>query len=120
MEIFKAVIPLLLALLAVAAVIYLSYAFSKYIAMGASKLSGARYMRVVDRMMLGQDKMMMIVQIGDSYYLTGVTSQNVQIIKELSGEELIEMEAATPNMGFQQAATFKNALQKYINKKDKE
>lgn len=81
-------------------------------------MSGTRYMRVVDRMMLGQDKMMMIVQIGDSYYLTGVTSQNVQIIKELSGEELIEMEGVGQPTPLQQVASFKSALQKHMNKKD--
>lgn len=117
-KILGTIIPLVLALLAVVAVIYLSYIFSKYVALGASKMSGTKYMRVVDRMMLGQDKMMMIVQIGDSYYLTGVTSQNVQIIKELSGEELIEMEANTQPMPFQQVTSFKSALQKHMKKKD--
>lgn len=110
----------MLALFAVVAVIYLSYVFSKYVALGASKMSGTKYMRVVDRMMLGQDKMMIIVQIGESYYLTGVTSQNVQIIKELSGDELIEMEAAVPSATFQQVMSFKSALQKHLNKKDNE
>lgn len=81
-------------------------------------MSGTRYMRVVDRMMLGQDKMMMIVQIGESYYLAGVTSQNVQIIKEISGEELIEMEAASQPTPLQQVVSFKSALQKHMNKKD--
>lgn len=117
-RILGTIIPLLLALLAVVAVIYLSYIFSKYLALGASKMNGAKYMRVVDRMMLGQDKMMMIVQIGDSYYLTGVTSQNVQIIKELSGEELIEMEVSSQSMPLQQVTSFKSALQKYMKKKD--
>ncbi|MHC1724178.1 MAG: flagellar biosynthetic protein FliO [Aminipila sp.] len=117
-RILGTIIPLILALLAVVAVIYLSYIFSKYVALGASKMSGTRYMRVVDRMMLGQDKMMMIVQIGDSYYLTGVTSQNVQIIKELSGEELIEMQATVQPTPFQQVVSFKSALQKHMNKKD--
>lgn len=110
----------MLALLAVVAVIYLSYVFSKYVALGAGKMSGAKYMRVVDRMMLGQDKMMMIVQIGDSYYLTGVTAQNVQIIKELTGEELIEMESGAQSTALQQATSFKNALMDHMKKKDKE
>lgn len=119
--ILGSIIPLLLALIAVIAVIYGSFIFTKYLAMGAGKLSGAQYMRVVDRMMLGQDKMMVIVQIGTTYYLAGVTSQNVQIIKELEGEELIEMEPAPQNISFQQqAVTFKNMLSKHTNKKDKE
>ncbi|MBE6033275.1 flagellar biosynthetic protein FliO [Aminipila sp.] len=117
-RILSTIIPLLLALLAVVAVIYLSYIFSKYVALGASKMSGTRYMRVVDRMALGQDKMMIIVQIGDKYFLAGVTSQNVQILKELSGEDLIEMEEPIQPTPLQQAASFKSALQKYMNKKD--
>jgi flagellar biogenesis protein FliO len=119
MGIFSTMVPLVLALLAVAAVIYLSYVFSKYVAVGANKLSGAKYMRVVDRMMMGQDKMMMIVQIGGDYYLTSVTSQSVQILKELSGEDLIELDATSQVMPMQQMASFKNALQKHMAKKEK-
>lgn len=111
---------MILALFAVVGVIYLSYVFSKYVALGASKMSGTKYMRVVDRMLLGQDKMMMIVQIGESYYLAGVTSQNVQIIKELSEDELVEMEASGPPMGFQQMMSFKSTLQKHLGKNNKE
>lgn len=116
MKILSSIIPLMLALMAVVGVIYLSYIFSKYVALGASKMSGTKYMRVVDRMLLGQDKMMIIVQIGESYYLTGVTSQNVQIIKELSEDELVEMEGSPSPMGLQQMMTFKSALQKHLNK----
>ena len=119
MGIFSTMIPLILALLAVAAVIYLSYIFSKYVALGANKLSGAKYMRVVDRMMMGQDKMMMIVQVGGDYFLTSVTSQNVQILKELSGEDLIELDSTPQVLPMQQMATFKSALQKHMTKKEK-
>lgn len=115
-DILSTIIPLVLALLAMAAVIYLSYIFSKYVAAGAGRMNGAKYMRIVDRMVLGQDKMMMIVQIGDGYYLTGVTAQNVQLIKELSGEDLIELEAVTPSMPMQQVTSFKSALQKHMTK----
>ena len=111
---------MVLALFAVVAVIYLSYIFSKYIALGASKMSGTKYMRVVDRLVLGQDKMMIIVQIGEKYYLAGVASQSVQIIKELAEEELTEMEAPASSAAFQQVMTFKNALQKHLEKKDHE
>lgn len=108
---------MILALLAVAAVIYLSYVFSKFMALGGSRISGAKYMRIVDRMMLGQDKMLAIVQIGDTYYLAGVTSQNVQILKEIEGEDLIEMEPTVQMASFQGGASFKNMLDKHVNKK---
>lgn len=116
-RILGSIIPLILALLAVVAVIYLSYIFSKYMAIGGSRMSGAKYMRIVDRMMLGQDKMIAIVQIGTSYYLAGVTSQNVQILKELEGEELIEMEPTAQMASFQSMDSFKGLLDKHVSKK---
>ncbi len=110
-------IPLILALLAVVAVIYLSYVFSKFLAVGAGKVSGARYMRIVDRMPLGQDKMIAIVQVGDSYYLAGITSQNIQILKEIAGEELIEMGPPQNVAVLPQMASFKSTLEKHLGKK---
>ena len=115
-----AVLPLLLALIALVAVIYLSYLFSKYLSLGASKINGAKYMRVVDRLFLGQDKFMMVIQIGDRYYLAGVTGQSVTLMKELSGDELIEMEPnQEKNNVVPQFTVFKEMLEKRLNKKDR-
>ncbi len=113
-----ALIPMLIALIAVFAVIYLSYVFSKYLAVGAGKMSGARYMRIVDRLMLGQDKMVAIVQIGTTYYIAGVTTQNIQILKELEGEELLEMSTSQDGIRTGFSGNFQAALSKYMGKKE--
>ncbi len=117
--VIRAVIPLLLALIAMVAVIYLSYLFSKYLSLGASKINGAKYMRIVDRLFLGQDKFMMVIQIGDRYYLAGVTGQNVSLMKELAGDELIEMEPAENISVLPKFTVFKEMLEKRLDKKDK-
>lgn len=101
-------------MIAIVVVIYLSYLFSKYVAVGASRINAAKYMKVVDRLALGQDKLIVILQIGEQYYLASVTSQSVQILKELSSEDLIEMKPAQSG-GFQ-AISFKNTLQNYLKK----
>ncbi|MGP1570044.1 MAG: flagellar biosynthetic protein FliO [Eubacteriales bacterium] len=110
--------PMLIALIAVFAVIYLSYVFSKYLAVGATKMSGARYMRIVDRLMLGQDKMVAIVQIGTTYYVAGVTSQNIELLKELEGEDLIEMSPTQDGTKSPFSGSFQTALSKYMVKKE--
>lgn len=114
----KATVPMLIAIIAVFAVIYLSYVFSKYLAVGAGKMSGAKYMRVVDRLVLGQDKMMAIVQIGPAYYLAGVTEQSVQILKELDAEDLIEMTGTQERFTDALTGNFKDTLGKYMGKKE--
>ena len=114
----RALIPMLIALIAVFAVIYLSYIFSKYLAMGVGKLSGARYMRIVDRLMLGQDKMVAIVQIGTTYYVAGVTNENIQILKELEGEDLLEMAVSDGGVKTPFSSNFQTALSKYMVKKE--
>lgn len=113
----EALIPMLLALIAVFAVIYLSYVFSRYLAVNAGKMSGAQYMRIIDRLMLGQDKMVVIVQIGTTYYIAGVTPQSIQILKELEGEDLIEMSNKEGNqMAF--SGNLQAAISKYMVKKE--
>lgn len=114
----RALIPMLIALVAVFAVIYLSYVFSKYLAVGAGKISGARYMRIVDRLMLGQDKMVAIVQIGTTYYVAGVTADNIQLLKELEGEDLIEMSVSDDGAKMPFSNNFQAALSKYMFKKE--
>lgn len=108
--------PLFLALVAVVVVIYLSYLFSKYVAVGAAKINAAKYMKVIDRIALGQDKLIVILQIGEQYFMTSVTSQSVQILKELTSEDLVDLR---PNQVGGLQESFKHTLQNYLSKKDK-
>ncbi|WP_051280736.1 FliO/MopB family protein [Anaerovorax odorimutans] len=113
--IFKDITPLLLAIVAIIVVIYLSYLFSKYVALGASKFNSAKHMKIVDRLALGQDKLLVIVQIGQDYFLASVTSQSIQFIKKLKEDDLVEIRQNPMNQ-FQAKSAFKNILQKYMSK----
>lgn len=48
-------------------------------------------MKVIDRVIIGQDKSLMIVQIGERYCLIGVAQSGIQLLMELSKEE-VEMQ----------------------------
>ena len=84
----KSFFTLFLALFAVAAVVYLSYLFSRYIASSAPKPVGSRYMKVIDRIILGQDRMLLIVMIGESFYLISSGPQSMTLLKELPPHEV--------------------------------
>lgn len=88
---FETIWTLFGTLIAVVAVIYLSYRFSRYLASGATKMGNSRYMKTIDRIVLGPDRMLLIVEIGGMCYLVGSTASGISLLKELSAEE---MEAA--------------------------
>jgi len=107
------VLTLVVALAAVAAVLYLSYIFSRYLAAGAAKINRSKYVKIIDRVVLGQDRMMLIVMIGEKYYLVGSTSQSIQILTELEDKDIapVHSEKFTGN------ADFKTTLRGLLSKK---
>ena len=75
----------------VACIIYLSYLASKYVGRGMSRGSSSRYMRLIDQMMLGQDRHLAVVQVGGRYLLVGVTAGQISILSEVKDEELFPL-----------------------------
>lgn len=115
--IITSVIPLVLTLLAVVFVIYLSYLFSRYIAGGRGLGMGkTKYMKIIDRIVVGQDKYAAIIQIGSKYFLMSVTTNDVKIMKELSDSDLIELDFNKADKD-QPSESFKDVLKKSIKKK---
>ena len=70
-------------LLAVVGVLYLSYIFSKNLSARAAKINGAEYLKVVDRLPVGQDRFILIIELQGKYILVSVTAQNITVLKEL-------------------------------------
>jgi flagellar biosynthetic protein FliO len=69
------------------AVIVAAYLVTKYI----SKRGGhakSRHMRILDRMMLGKDKHIVLIEIGDRNLLIGVTNLTINILGDIEGETL--------------------------------
>lgn len=107
---------LILAIAAVIAVIYGSYAVSKYIAVGASKVNGARYMKVIDRIPVGQDRSILILQIGDKRYLVGNTQHSIELLRELGEEDLIDLKKENFRQ-LPERESFRQVLDTWMKKK---
>lgn len=43
----------------------------------------SKYMNIIDKIMLGQNKFLAIAEICNKYYLISITENNINIIKEL-------------------------------------
>lgn len=104
----------ILTFIAAVFIIYLSYVVSKYVGrgMGMNKNGNSHYMRVVDQLMVGQDRYVAVVQAGDKYLLIGVTSQQISLLQELDPEDLIPLAPIQGN-STPKAQEFRELLNKF-------
>ena len=102
----------ILTFIAAVFIIYLSYVFSKYVGRGMNRGGNSRYMRVLDQLMVGQDRYVAVVQVGDKYLLIGVTSQQVSLLQELDSEDLIPLSPTSGNGGAK-TPEFKDLLTRF-------
>ncbi len=77
--------------LLVMGILALCYFFTKKVGKGMLRYQTSSCMKVIDRVIIGQDKSLMIVQIGERYCLIGVAQSGIQLLMELSKEE-VEMQ----------------------------
>lgn len=99
-----------------AVIIYLSYLCSKYMGKGLVKSSSSRYMRMLDQMIVGQNRTLAVVQAGDRYLLLGVGPERIEMLLELSEEELIPIGGESG----EQMVDFSRLLSRLGRKKDEE
>ena len=88
-------------LVCVLAVVVLAYLFTKYIAgrgLGPMGLSGGgEHFRVLERLPMGREQSVALVQAGERYFLLGVTASNVSLIAELTQEEARALRPPRPD-----------------------
>ena len=99
-----------------AVIIFLSYVCSKYMGKGLVRASSSRYMRMLDQMIVGQNRTLAVVQAGDRYLLLGVGPERIDMLLELSEEELIPIGGEDG----EQTVDFGRLLSRIGRKKDEE
>ncbi|MCI8342646.1 MAG: flagellar biosynthetic protein FliO [Firmicutes bacterium] len=98
----------------VALILYLSYVVSKRVGKGMAAIHNSQHMKVTDRIIVGQDKSIIIVQVGQKHYLVGVSAAGIQLLCEVSPEDM-EVDFSVENQnGF---PAFKDILTEKILKK---
>ncbi len=80
-------------------IVYGSHIVSKWVASGAIKAAQSKQMNLVDRMVIGQDRMLMIIQVGERFFLIGSTGSEMSLISELSSEDILHSEQENTAQG---------------------
>lgn len=72
----------------------------------------SRYIKVLDYIVIGQERSLLIVQIGERYLLAGSSPEGLHLLTELRVEDLVEFDAPDGP-----AANFKDIIQQIRNQK---
>lgn len=97
-------------------VLYGSYVCTKKVAKLSYRGSQSRYMKMEDRLMLGQEQYLAIVTVGEKRYLIGVTGGGISVLSEVSEDELLEV--PTEIKGLASNISFKDLMTKFGKDKD--
>lgn len=114
------ILQLLVALAAVAVVLYFSYIGSKYLGNKINNISKTNNIKILERVSLTQDKGLAIVEIGHQYFLVGYSTNNIEILQELKENDLhFPSETEKPNFMQILNSQIKSRLDLKASAKDK-
>lgn len=75
-------------LIAIAAILYLSYFVSKKLGGSMMQTGNARNIKILERAYLDRDKSIAIVRVGEKEYLLGISQENVTLLEKLEEGQL--------------------------------
>lgn len=97
-------------------VLYGSYVCTKKVAKLSYRGGQSRYMKIEDRLLLGQDQYLTIVLVGEKRYLLGVTGGKISVLSEIEEGSLLELQPE--NKSFSSNVSFKDLMTKFGKDKD--
>ena len=89
-------------------IIFAAYLTSKWLALQSQGMSQGKYINVLDRVVLGKGKGIVIIKIGQKVYLMAEDVQGISKIADLSDEDLMVVES---NMN---TSSFKDIINTYL------
>lgn len=99
-----------------AAVLVGAYFTTRFISGKSSKMLKGRYIQIIDRMPLGRDKNVVLIEVGDKALLVGVTNQSINTLGQIDGEAI---KAAKEQMPAKEGKGFVQQFRDFlINAKD--
>lgn len=78
---------------------------------------GGKYIRLLDKTVLGQDKSIALVKAGGKYLLLGIAASGISVLAELDKEQLEETEAPEAPGGAIGEMNFKSIMEMLKDRK---
>ena len=93
-------------------ILFLIYLSLKYGGTKFQSLQGGRYMKIIERLSLSKDNSLIVVKIGMKGYIVSSTNNKIEILEEITAEELAAMENANSLPQYASLRDFINNLKR--------
>lgn len=100
------ILHIILLLVAFIAILVAAYFVTRFLGFKTLQAGTSKYMKIVDRIFIGNDKSICLVQVGNHFYLIGITNHHIECIAELDKKDLVPFQ--------QKQVTFSGLLNKYM------
>lgn len=97
-------------LIAFIVVLALAYLTARFVGTKFGGYTSGKYIKVIDRIFLGRDKWVCLIQVGNQYYIVGITGQNMEFLGQITQQDLIPLHSEEEN------GTFAKLLGNYVKK----
>lgn len=87
-------------LIAFIVVLVLAYLTARLAGTKFAGYTSGKYMRVIDRIFLGRDKWVCVIQVGSQYYVVGIAGQNMEFLGRISQQDLIPLDSRGESASF--------------------
>lgn len=116
LDTLSVVVRLIVALLVILPLIYLSLKF------GGNKLQNVQngtYMKVLEKLSVSKENSLLIIKIGDQGYIFASTGDKMEIIKELTLEQILEIQESKKITQYKDVNEFLQDFKNRIKLQDK-
>lgn len=69
-----------------------AYYTTKFLSSKTKRLNKGKYLEIKDRMYVGRDKHIVLLEAGEQYFIVGVTNQSINLLGTLKKEEISPVE----------------------------
>jgi flagellar biogenesis protein FliO len=88
---FLTVVQLIGSLIGVVAIIFLAYWSTKWFSKKYNSISSGKHIRIIERCMISQDKLLVLAKVKDKVYFLSISAQNVETIDTFDSSEFPEV-----------------------------
>ena len=114
---FTEVLTLILALALVIIIIFATYYGARWFQKNIGAVHNGKYMKVIDRTMLGREQYIALVEVQETVYLIGVTANQITLLEKLEGNEFTEQDIEQERNEF--ANRFQSLIQQQLKNKQR-
>ena len=119
------VLQLIWALVVVAAVLVLAWLFTRFVAGRMSGgaplgLSKDKPVKLLAQLSVGREQRVLLIQVGEQYYLLGAAQGGVTLLDKLSEEESAELRRQAPPADPGERMGFQKALKKVLEQRNRQ